>query len=139
MYPNRKQSFGLILLLLLLMPSMAEARQSEDIIQPPLTDYEGSYEGRDFEVVDDVLTYFRQGMQSSIALEWIDMDHFRIIIPPGAQVQTRDGRPIPTFKFERDEDGKVIKMTILDPDGGVMGEHLRTGDVGSSTGEDTVH
>jgi hypothetical protein len=103
--------------------------QVDDSEQPPLSDYEGSFEGRDFQIESNTLTYFREGMQNSIGLEVIGDDHFAIVIPPGAVVQTRDDHPIPTFRFTRDEDGNVISLSILTPDGELMSEHPRTGDV----------
>lgn len=113
----------------LALGSVAQAQPASDAERPPLTDYEGSFEGREFLVENGDLTYFRAGMMDSITLAVIGEDHFDIVIPPGAVVQTQGNHEIPTFQFNRDEDGNVVSLSILAPGGELMSEHPRTGDV----------
>lgn len=103
-----------------------------------LSEYQGSFEGRDIRLEGNALTYFREGMPNSISLEVIGVDHFGIVIPPGAQVQTHNNQPIPTFRFNRNEDGEVMSMAILDPSGSLISEHPKTEELGSTDDETTI-
>lgn len=90
-----------------------------------LSEYVGSFEGRDFILDGSTLTYFRQGMQGAIELKLIGKDHFDIVIPPGAQVQGPAGHQIPTFKFMRSEEGVVTSLVILNPDFSEVSRHMK--------------
>ena len=90
-----------------------------------LSEFVGSFEGRDFILDGSTLTYFRQGMPRAIDLKLIGPDHFDIVIPPGAQVQAPAGHQIPTFKFMRSEDGTVTSLVILNPDMSEVSRHMK--------------
>lgn len=108
-------------------------------ITADLTDYQGSFEGREFQVDNDVLTYYREGMTQAIQLELIAADHFEIMIPPGAVVQAADGHAIPTFRFKRDESGAVTSLEIVQPDGSVGATHAKTGNLLSRQDEARIN
>lgn len=115
--------------LLVSAPSFAQSHGNTKDVD--LKDYQGSYEGREFRLDGDTMTYFREGMSQSINLMLIGTDHFSIDIPPGAVVQSADGHEIPSFRFQRDEQGKVTTLEIVMPDGTVSARHPRTGDLAS--------
>ena len=129
-------------LLLLTMASSAQpAHRSPDTgtIKADLTEFQGDFEGREFQVDNDVLTYYREGMAQAIQLELIGKDHFEIMIPPGAVVQTADGHAIPTFRFNRDDAGVVTSLEIVQPDGSVSATHPKTGEMHSKQDEARIN
>lgn len=125
-HPMRRGFQGIALLLFLLICTPVANAQDTQSKAPTLVElqaYVGSYEGRDFSIEGSVLTYFRQGMPNAIELTRIGEDHFDIVIPPGAQIQAPAGHQIPTFKFERSENGVVTTLVILNPDGSEIARH----------------
>lgn len=113
----------------------AQPNPSESV---DLAEYQGSFEGRDVQMENSVLTYYREGMQNSVELGYIGNDRFKIVIPPGAQVQSRDGHAIPEFQFNRDEEGNVVSLSFYAPSGELMATHPKTKDLRSVEEESNV-
>ena len=91
-----------------------------------VNEYAGSYEGRVFTVYKNTLSYKRDGMPMPAQLKPIGDDEFEIIIPAGAQVRGAINGQFPTMKFNRNEKGIVVSVSIIAPDKSVMGTHAKS-------------
>lgn len=132
----------LTLTVLFLLPGSAFAQDAVSEAETETFDpavYQGSYEGRDVQMENGLLTYYREGMMNSIELGYIGEDRFEIVVPPGAVVQSRDGHAIPTFRFDRDDDGKVVSLSLIAPSGELMATHPKTKELRSVEEERAVN
>ncbi len=126
-----------VLMALAFIPGTVLAQDAEEE-KIDLAEYQGSYEGRDVQLADGVLTYFRTGMQNSVELGYLGDDRFEIVIPPGAVVQAQGGHSIPEFQFNRDEDGKIVSLSFYEPTGELMATHPKTKDLRSVEEESNI-
>lgn len=115
----------LILITSFLLPQTALAQEAENISKN-FAEYAGSYEGRKIEFKNDILTYQQEGMPTAVQLSPTGTDTFELLIPAGAVVQGGHNGPIPSFLFNRDEDGDVVSLSFVLPDKSIMGTVLKT-------------
>ena len=127
-YPLSRAAMTLSLFLVVLAMTVptAVAQESADAVpaEAPasdLNDFVGSFGPRHITLSNDRLFFQRDGMPTSVQLELIETDTFKILIPPGAQVRTPAGSSgMPSLLFNRDEDGTVISMSLVDEEGTVL-------------------
>ncbi len=112
-----------------IMPSQnVMAQDSEEkpvkmsvVDEDDLKQYAGSYGPRNILFKNGELMYQREGMPMAISLEELGDDSFAIIIPEGAQVRGAAAHgPIPIFVFNRNDDGEIVSLSLVDPDGNIM-------------------
>ena len=104
--------------------SATETTQAVDLEQ-----YVGAYGPRTIALTYGTLTYMRDGMPMPVAMEAAGVDTFKVVIPPGAQVRGPSGdHVIPAFVFLRNDAGEVESLSLVNPDGTVVGTAKRTKD-----------
>lgn len=106
-------------------PAMAQDAQAAggDQVATDLQEFVGSYGPRHVFIENGALHYQREGMPMAVAIEAAGVDSFVVVIPPGAQVQGPGGdHVIPAFVFRRDESGQVSSLSLVNPDGTVVGK-----------------
>lgn len=99
--------------LLKVIRSIEQQQQSNIARGELLSAYTGQYGDQTVSLEDGQLRYRREGMSISLALEEIEPDLFAIMLPAGAQ----SSAPLPTIRFDRDEEGAVVGLSLLEPDG----------------------
>jgi hypothetical protein len=112
----------LLVILLMTVPGLeALAQDAGEQGEFSLEEYAGSYGPRKILLMGDKLMYKRDEMPTAVPMEEIGDDSFEIIIPAGAQVrgQAANG-PLPIFVFNRNDDGDIVSLSLVDGDGNIL-------------------
>ncbi len=99
------------------LPKIARDRQK---ISDKLGEYVGIYGERSILISGTGLAYKRAG-QPELELQKIGKDTYKIVLPSGA----RSRGPIPTVRFDRDENGKIKSISLVLPDGREVGTYAK--------------
>ena len=105
----------------------AETAQAGDSTTIGLEVYTGEYGARTITMSGTHLQYQREGMPSSVQMKAVGIDEFELVIPAGAQVRgAGPGGALPTIRFNRDSDGAVESLSIVESNGTIRETAART-------------
>lgn len=89
-----------------------EKESSMNIDAEALKEYVGQYGSRTVSLDFGKLRYFREGGMK-LELEAVEKDTFRLKLPEGVMARN----PLPSIRFDRDKEGKIVGFTMLHPNG----------------------
>lgn len=97
------------------LSSKQEAVDSLSVDESALAEYVGVYGVRTISLDNGVMNYTREGMGVKLEMQKIEKDLYSLVIPSNARSTSA-----PNVRFNRDERGSVIGLSLINPDGSVM-------------------
>ena len=80
-----------------------------------MAEYVGVYGVRTVSLENGVLKYTREGMGVKLEMQEIEEDLFVLVLPANAR-----SSGVPNVRFNRDEQGNVVGLSLINPDDSVM-------------------
>ncbi len=97
------------------LDSKQEAAISPPVDEAAMAEYVGVYGVRTISLDDGVLKYTREGMGVKLEMQEIEKDLYTLVIPSNTRSAS-----VPNVRFNRDEQGSVVGLSLISPDGSVM-------------------
>ena len=104
------------------LKSKQETANSPPVDEAAMAEYVGVYGVRTISLENGVLKYTREGMGVKLEMQEIEEDLFVLVLPANARSAS-----VPNVRFNRDEQGSVVGLSLINPDGSVMETVKRDG------------